>query len=477
MTLKECALAYVRDLKWSIFPCAPRTKKPLIKWGPYQNRLPTLDEIEKWWTKWPQANIGVVCGKISGIICVDIDSPEAQESYRAEYGEIHNTIRQTTGKPGGLHLVFNYPLDGNFYRNVGDVNKESSTIEIHCRGDGGFFVAAPSIHPNGTQYNWVLDPLESPDDILDLPEDVKSLWGYKPKTAKKVTEKKTAGAMTGKAPFDLAKLLEGADEPGYPGAGANGRLLGRDIQCTRICGHWLNYNPPEDVRIMLYGWNLLCNPPFPNDQSDKVWKSIVDRRGLEGLAESPNGGVTITDIDILKYPDGSFVYKVYIAPREESTEKSWTTMKPDELAGQTGCRIKLMNITKVLIPPVKAKVWADKITAALANAKEVIMEEDESIIGEIRHKIWQAVSSYIDYPDEPDPAGKISQGEIVLHKGLVYFNSTAMYNRFMNTKEVIKRRELHDYLSRLAGKKQTHRLEDKTVKSWCVGIDDIRPKN
>jgi len=473
MTLKETALSYVRDLGWSVFPCASRTKKPLIKWGPYQTRLPTIEEVEKWWNKWPNANIGVVCGKISGIICVDIDSQEAQEYYIAEYGEIHNTIRQTTGKPGGLHLVFCYPLDGRPYRNIGDVEKASTTIEIHCRGDGGFFVAAPSIHPNGTQYQWVLDPLESSDDMMDLPASVKKLWGYGPKTSKKSTETKTKAKA-----FDAARYLEGADEPGFPGAGEDGRLIGRDMACTSLVGHFLNFGiSPEEVRKTLYGWSKLCRPPFPEDQVDKILKSIMNKRGLEGLAKSPNGGVKIADIDIMKYPDGSFLYKVYTAPREESTEQTWATMKPDELAGQTGCRIKLMNITRVLIPPVKAKVWADKITAALEEAKVVFVEEDESIIGEIRHKIWQAVSSYIDYPDEPDPAGKIGKGEIALYEGKIYFNSTAIYNRFMNTKEVIKRRELHEYLSRLANKKQAHRFGDKVVFCWCVGIEDIRPKN
>jgi hypothetical protein len=479
MTLKECALAYVRDLKWSIFPCAPRSKKPLIKWGPYQTRLPTPEEVEKWWTKWPDANVGIICGKISGNICVDIDSPEAQEFYRAEYGEIHNTIRQTTGKPGGLHLIFSYPLDGRPYRNVGDVEKANSTIEIHCRGDGGFFVAAPSIHPNGTQYKWVLDPLESPDDLLDLPEEVKKLWGYGPKISRTSKAfKEPASAKKAKAKtFDPARYLEGADEPGYPGAGEGGRPLGRDIACTSLCGHLLNLLPSEETRSVLYGWAKLCRPEFPEDQVDKILKSIMGRRGLEKMIEPENGDADISGIDIMKYPDGSFLYKVYTSVMDKAGDPVWAIMRPEDLAGQTGFRIKLMNITKVLLAPVKAKEWSIKITAALANAREIVVEEDESIIGEIRLKIWQAVSSFLDYPDEPDPAGRVRQGEIALFKEVIYFNSTAIFNRFINTKETMKREKLHEYLSRFARKKQSHRFGDKTVFCWSVGLEEIRPAN
>ena len=31
------------------------------------------EQIRNWWTRWPYANIGIVTGKVSGIVVVDVD--------------------------------------------------------------------------------------------------------------------------------------------------------------------------------------------------------------------------------------------------------------------------------------------------------------------------------------------------------------------------------------------------------------------
>ena len=49
-------------------------KKPYLQtWREYQTKLPTVDEITTWWTRWPDAGIAVVTGKQSGMIVVDVD--------------------------------------------------------------------------------------------------------------------------------------------------------------------------------------------------------------------------------------------------------------------------------------------------------------------------------------------------------------------------------------------------------------------
>src|SRR3989344_6674911 len=72
MTLKEAALKYLSK-GWSIFPVNPTDKKPIVDWKQYQDRLPTVEELNESWTKWSWANIGLVTGKISGVSVVDVD--------------------------------------------------------------------------------------------------------------------------------------------------------------------------------------------------------------------------------------------------------------------------------------------------------------------------------------------------------------------------------------------------------------------
>jgi hypothetical protein len=52
-------------------------KIPLVEWKPYQGEAPQADQVDEWWTRWPDANVGVVTGAVSGVVVLDADGPEA----------------------------------------------------------------------------------------------------------------------------------------------------------------------------------------------------------------------------------------------------------------------------------------------------------------------------------------------------------------------------------------------------------------
>jgi hypothetical protein len=455
MTLKEYALAYLNDLKWSVIPLKPKDKTPLIKWTTYQTRLPTPDEVEKWWDKWPDANIGICCGKVSGIVAIDIDAQEAQEFYRAEYGEIHNTIRQTTGKPGGLHLIFAYPGDGKPYRNIGDVsNTKSETIEIHARGDGGYFVACPSIHPNGTQYQWILDPTESPDDIMDLPKEVKTLWGYGP--SKKKTDKKEKDKNK---VFDVARYSEGADDPHFPGAGSEGRVIGRDDACTRYIGHLLNFHDPEAVKNIMYGWAKLCRPVFPEIDVDKCFDSLMKKHGTSELGQAL-GGSLINRIDILQYPDGTCKYQVFFEGFEGYSE-----LTPEELSSQSKFIPKYLAITRVLRTPMKPKVWGELVTNALKEANVIQVDAEETHIGAIMSIINNEIRE-----DRKCTDISLVDTHVISQNGSAFFSFQHILSslQFSNTK--ISNNQLSSLLRRMGCKKIKYNSENNQKRFWELKI-------
>lgn len=66
----DAALEYV-DMGFSVIPVKRRDKRPLIKWQEFQRRLPSREELESWWERWPEANVAIVCGRISGPIPAD----------------------------------------------------------------------------------------------------------------------------------------------------------------------------------------------------------------------------------------------------------------------------------------------------------------------------------------------------------------------------------------------------------------------
>lgn len=137
------ALRYLR-LGYSVIPLRARGKEPLIAWQEYQTRCPLVTEVREWWTKWPDANIGIVTGKVSGIGVVDVDGPEGlTEAIRLGFT---SPLVSLTGK--GRQLIYRH-TEGLL------CNAVRKYPGIDVRGDGGYVVAPPSIHPNGRRYQWV----------------------------------------------------------------------------------------------------------------------------------------------------------------------------------------------------------------------------------------------------------------------------------------------------------------------------------
>ena len=72
MNCIDYALKYYEQ-GFSVIPIIPGQKKPMIKWQPYQNERATPEQIKQWWTETPNANVGIVTGKISDLFVIDLD--------------------------------------------------------------------------------------------------------------------------------------------------------------------------------------------------------------------------------------------------------------------------------------------------------------------------------------------------------------------------------------------------------------------
>jgi putative DNA primase/helicase len=124
-------------------------KHPRVKGG---FKVATTDHalIGAWWTKWPEANIGIATGAISGIIVIDIDGPKGLE-----------TLRRLEAEIGALPLGPTVKTHRGFHRYLksvrGEFTKCSAADGLDVRGDGGYVVAPPSGHLSGHTYRWVTD--------------------------------------------------------------------------------------------------------------------------------------------------------------------------------------------------------------------------------------------------------------------------------------------------------------------------------
>lgn len=150
----------ITELGLDIFPLKPRGKTPLTTHGCLDaTRNP--DTIREWWTRWPDANIGVATGPKSRLYVIDIDGPAAETAWTqlAQPGDDDTcTVRTSRGR----HLY--YRCDQELPNTAGRL-----ASGIDTRGTGGYVVAPPSIHPDGGVYEWVViaPPRTLPDWIRE----------------------------------------------------------------------------------------------------------------------------------------------------------------------------------------------------------------------------------------------------------------------------------------------------------------------
>src|ERR1039458_9640582 len=101
--LLNMALTYAAS-GLSVIPLRPKEKTPLFPWAEFQKRRASPDEIRKWWTDTPNANLGVVTGAVSGLAVVDLDGPMGVAN--GVRMNLSSTMTSLTG--GGRHLFYRY---------------------------------------------------------------------------------------------------------------------------------------------------------------------------------------------------------------------------------------------------------------------------------------------------------------------------------------------------------------------------------
>lgn len=102
----------------------------------------TTDEgrIRRWWSRWPDANIGIPTGERSGLLVLDVDEHgfTSLDALEEEHGQLPETLIVRTGG-GGMHAYFKYPAGSGIRNSAGRVG-----AGLDVRGEGGYIVAPPS---------------------------------------------------------------------------------------------------------------------------------------------------------------------------------------------------------------------------------------------------------------------------------------------------------------------------------------------
>jgi len=243
---------------WSVIPVEPRGKRPLVAWLEFQDRRPTAAEVAGWFGRWPEANLGIVTGVVSGLVVLDVDAghggAQSLAGLESAHGPLPRTITVATGG-GGRHLYFSHP--GGIVH-----NKVGLAPGIDLRGDGGCVVAPPSLHPSGRRYAW--EPGGAPEHarLAPLPPWLSQL----------------ARPAQGRAGHPLAHWRE-LTRRHIPEGERNNTI-------ASLAGHLFWHGVDAEVALeLLAAWNREhCEPPLPAEEVARVVESIArlhERRSEE----------------------------------------------------------------------------------------------------------------------------------------------------------------------------------------------------
>lgn len=381
-TINQLAAEYV-DSGWSILPVKPDEKRPyMTNWLQYTRTRATKDMVDNWFSTLSGAGVGVVTGRISNMVVLDVESwcPVPIEELLKKYPT--QMVAKSGG--GGYHLFYSYP------QNVGRVSNRVGVFEgADLRADGGFLVLPPTMHQSGRRYEWVKrGPLGAfPSGLLDFQS--------KPTT-------QGEGWIT--------EALRGVSEGG------------RNDTCARLAGYFFKKGLNSDiVEALLMEWNEKNDPPMPVHEVRTTIKSIErshagaeqqftkvefeDDRGATVKAEQKPSTFGIMKMrDYVKgyggegvswlvdewLPDGSITFLV--SPPE--SYKTWILL---DLAVSVSAGVPFLGKFRVNSPGSTLIIQQEDSHAGLTDRLALIAEQKLGVLPRLEGKEW-VIPSMPDIP-------------------------------------------------------------------------------
>lgn len=215
-------------------PCAPRSKIPRkgIEWEEFQHRAPTQAEVASWWRDEPNANIALVLGR--GWFVVDLDGEGAIDLLTAAGVELPAAAPRVRTR-NGWHVYFRTGGRIPCRNPLLDTNGEKPAVDV--KGDGGYVIAPPSIHPEGGAYEWhgdILTAKLAPQNLIELIHQHK----------RRELDPEERGSW-------ISECLRGVSE---------GK---RAVTTARLAGYFLRQRLPHDVIAQILApYAKACRPPL-----------------------------------------------------------------------------------------------------------------------------------------------------------------------------------------------------------------------
>ncbi len=125
-----------------LFPCLPEGKRPLTRRG-FLDASSDAAQVAAWWSRTPNANVGIPTGAASGVVVVDVDvhgPTDGRLAWKraAEAGLVDGAGLLVRTPTGGTHAYFP-ATPGREQRSW-----QAAAAGVDFRGDGGYIIAPHS---------------------------------------------------------------------------------------------------------------------------------------------------------------------------------------------------------------------------------------------------------------------------------------------------------------------------------------------
>lgn len=245
---EACRLA---SMGIAVFPVRARGKEPATRRGVH-DATTDAEGLSEFFDAHPDLNLGAAMGSASGglvAIDVDVDEDAGKDGYaelrrwESEHGELPETVTSISGS-GGMHMIYRLP------EGVTVGNGVNRGLGIDVRGEGGYVVVHPSVHPNGRRYEWENPPDEYPIAAADA--NVLAL----------IEHVRPSASAAGPRLETPEVIGEGGRNDALYRAGASMRAKRLD---------------PSLIADAMRGINAArCRPPLPSDELERTIRSVLD---------------------------------------------------------------------------------------------------------------------------------------------------------------------------------------------------------
>ena len=269
--LIEWARYYATINFWPIFPCR-FDKRPYTMQG-VLDATTDPEQIRKWWTKWPKANIGLDVGG-AGMMVLDLDPGHDLVELDRNLGGLPETELWQATPRGGKHLF--YTLDRDDPPVAGSASKLAPNVDV--RSFHSYVLLAPSTTKDGTYDLHEGKPAYRTVEMIRLANSAREKhedrdnWTIEPDLPENI-----------EAAITYFKDPERC-KPAIEGQGGDNMAYKTAAMCKSY-----GLSPEKALELMWEHWNPRCVPPWVPDEIDHLETKV---RNAYAYNTSPPGNLT-----------------------------------------------------------------------------------------------------------------------------------------------------------------------------------------